>query len=210
MYRDSIRGYPWLESLPLNVGRWAGTYAMFYVLNRILNDYQPKSIVEMGLGESTKFVSAFLTHELKESTHLAIEQSADWRDAFQSRFQIPDRVTIDVCELTQKDVKGHVVNGYKGIEKYSDRKFDLYLVDGPLGSEHYSRYDMIELAKPLTASDEFIFLVDDVDRVGESETVADLLALFDKKGIKIHKGTYEGTGTVLALCTEKYRYAVSL
>lgn len=210
VYHDSIRGCPWLESLPLNVGRWAGTYALFYILNRILRDYRPSSIVETGLGESTKFISTFLEHELKDSRHVAIEQSADWKDAFQQRFQLSDRVTIDVCELTEKKVKGHTYNCYDGIEKFSDRKFDLYLIDGPLGSDHYSRYDMVQLAQPLTSDDEFIFLIDDMERPGEKESVSDLLELFEKKGIKVHKGTYSGNATLLAVCTEKYRYATTL
>jgi hypothetical protein len=51
VYHDSIRGKKELENLGLNIGRWAGNYTFFYVLNRILNDYQPKKIIEFGLGK---------------------------------------------------------------------------------------------------------------------------------------------------------------
>ena len=35
IYHDSIRGKKPIEELGLNIGRWAGNYSFFYVLNRI-------------------------------------------------------------------------------------------------------------------------------------------------------------------------------
>jgi hypothetical protein len=48
IYHDSIRGIEWIQGLSLNIGRWAGNYSFFYVLNRILMDYKPKNILELG------------------------------------------------------------------------------------------------------------------------------------------------------------------
>ncbi|MEZ0130278.1 hypothetical protein AB9T88_11140, partial [Flavobacterium sp. LBUM151] len=36
VFHDSIRGKKGIEDLSLNIGRWAGNYSFFYVLNRIL------------------------------------------------------------------------------------------------------------------------------------------------------------------------------
>ena len=38
VYHDSIRGHTAIEQLPLNIGRWAGNYAFFYILNSIIID----------------------------------------------------------------------------------------------------------------------------------------------------------------------------
>ena len=186
VYHDSIRGTPWLESLQLNVGRWAGSYALFYILNRVLKEHRPGSIVEFGLGESTKFISAFLDHELPETTHLAIEQSDQWRTAFCDRSQLNDRVTIDICELMQKEVQGHASNCYQGIEKFADRKFDFYIVDGPFGSDRFSRFDMVRIAENLTKEDQFIFLIDDYERKGEAESAEHLIKQLEKKGCLLY------------------------
>ena len=47
LYNDSIRGNPSLQNLSLKIGRWAGNYSFFYVLNRILSDYKPINILEI-------------------------------------------------------------------------------------------------------------------------------------------------------------------
>ena len=39
VYHDSIRGVKWIENQPLNIGRWAGNYTFFYLLNRVLHDF---------------------------------------------------------------------------------------------------------------------------------------------------------------------------
>ena len=85
-YHDSIRGISFIETLNLNIGRWAGNYAFFYVLNRILNDYKPKKIIEFGLGESSKFISKYIEFSLKDTKHTIIEQSEEWKDAFVTGF----------------------------------------------------------------------------------------------------------------------------
>ena len=73
IYHDSIRGKKHIENLSLNIGRWAGNYSFFYVLNRILNDYKPEKILDLGLGESSKLISTYLEHYLPNSTHTIVE-----------------------------------------------------------------------------------------------------------------------------------------
>ena len=94
VFHDSIRGKSWLESLPLNIGRWAGNYSYFYVLCRLLNDYQPANIIEFGVGESSKVVSAFLENQLLESRHVILEENEQWAAAFSDRFTLGGRSEI--------------------------------------------------------------------------------------------------------------------
>src|SRR5690606_21955834 len=82
VYHDSIRGKEWLQNLPLNIGRWAGNYTFFYVLNRVLTDCKPNNIIEFGLVESSKFISTFLDNYLIQSSHLVIEQNREWYKNF--------------------------------------------------------------------------------------------------------------------------------
>ena len=72
--------------------------------------------------------------------------------------------------MIEKEVKGHQSKCYANIEQFSDRKFDLYLFDGPFGSDHYSRYDMVRIAGNLESTDEFIMIIDDYERTGEKES----------------------------------------
>lgn len=210
VYHDSIRGKHWLEHLPLNIGRWAGNYSFFYVLNRILNDYKPKAILEFGLGESTKFISTYLDHYLVDSKHLVIEQDENWKNIFIERFPLSPRTEIVVCPLKKVIVKGFETNSYKGLSLAVAEKFDLYLVDGPFGSSRYSRYDIVALAEDFNKSDEFIILIDDYNRKGEQDTAADLIEVLKNKNISIHTAIYRGNKNVFVLGTSKYKYISSL
>ncbi|MBP6556927.1 MAG: hypothetical protein KAX93_05250 [Flavobacterium sp.] len=210
VYHDSIRGKKELENLGLNIGRWAGNYTFFYVLNRILNDYQPKKIIEFGLGESSKFIATYVDNYLTQSTHTVIEQDENWKVAFLNRFEISPKTTIEILPLVTQKINGFETNSYEKIGEKVTNKFDLYIVDGPFGSDHYSRYDIVTLAQKLEHGDEFIIIMDDYDRKGEKQTTEELVKLFEKKNIKIHQGQYSGLKCVMILATEKYKYIKTL
>jgi len=210
IYHDSIRGKKWLEELPLNIGRWAGNYSFFYVLNRILNDYQPKKILELGLGESSKVISAYLDNYLIESTHLIIEQDEKWATAFNQKFTLSKNSTIKVLPLEQQEVNSFKVNGYTNFAEEISETFDFYLVDGPFGSEHFSRYDIISLVKKFTPIQQFIILFDDTNRKGEFETCKEIKSILEQNKINFYEGYYEGVKGSTIIATERYKYATSL
>jgi hypothetical protein len=81
VFHDSIRGYKELQNLSLNIGRFAGSYSMFYLLSRILKDYMPQNVLELGIGETTKFISTFMHNyypqKQKLHQHFAVEHHVD-------------------------------------------------------------------------------------------------------------------------------------
>lgn len=210
IYHDSIRGKKGIENLSLNIGRWAGNYSFFYVLNRILSDYQPKQIIEFGLGESSKFVSTYLDNYLLDSEHLILEQDANWKSIFENKFELSKRSNIKVLPLVLKKHREFEYNGYENIENIVKSKFDLYIIDGPFGSPNYSRFDIYALAEKLDAADEFIIIMDDYDRKGEQETTDELLKMFEDKGVITYAAIYKGLKSVKVICTAKYKYVTSL
>jgi hypothetical protein len=209
IYHDSIRGKTWLEELPLNIGRWAGSYSFFYVLNRVLSDYKPKSILDLGLGESSKFISSYLENDLIDSRHIIAEQSKEWIEEFKVRFALTNRSTVVFCPLAESVVKGHKINSYGNFNERIKGKFDLYIIDGPFGSPRYSRYDIISKIEEFDINDEFIILFDDTDRVGERDTFYDAVRILKDKKIEIFTSDYVGNKTVTVLATKKYRFAIS-
>jgi len=209
VYHDSIRGRAYLENLPINIGRWAGNYAFFYVLNRILFEHKPNAIIEFGLGESSRFISTYLDNHLLKSKHVVIEQSDEWRVGFEEHFKLSDRSEVKICDMIEADVKGYKTNQYKELPAVITEKFDLYIVDGPFGSKNYSRYDIVYLAERLNAGDEFIIIMDDYQRNGEIETTNDLEALFKSKGITVYQKAYRGNKSLMVIATEKYKNAAS-
>lgn len=210
IYHDSIRGKEPLEKLALNIGRWAGSYVFFYILNRILIEYQPKNILEFGLGESSKMVSNHLEYYLLNSNHLIIEHNPEWKKKFQNNFNLNARSKIEICELQKIVVDGYNVNNYSGLEEKINSVFDLYIIDGPFGSDHFSRFDIVSIASKFSSQDEFIIIMDDFDRSGEQETINVLEKILIKKNIKVFKGIYSGVKNVCVIGTQKYKYVQSL
>ncbi|MFZ4784042.1 MAG: hypothetical protein ACOYLH_01110 [Flavobacteriales bacterium] len=210
VYHDSIRGRAWLENLPLNVGRWAGGYAFFYVLNRLMGDYKPSSVIEFGLGESSKFISRYIENELTATKHTIVEHDPEWVNAFKSRFSLSNQSSIEVFELQEKTYNNERYLGYKNIESITSVKHELYIVDGPFGTDHYSRFDIRYFLDVLVPGDEFLIIVDDSQRQGEQDTYKELRKYLTDRGFQIHYYTYRGGKNLSVIGTGKYKFAMSL
>lgn len=204
VFHDSIRGKEWLQSLPLNVGRWAGNYGFFYVLNRVLSEYKPKTILELGLGESTKFISAFLENELYETVHLVIEEDENWKEHFLSKNELSTRTNIVLFPVKQKKIRGIETNIYSNLHNSLSIKYELYLIDGPKGSSGISRYDMVILAEKIESKDDFLFIIDDYERLGEQESVKELLSILERKKIEIYSTVYYSLKKFILIGSKKY------
>ncbi|TJY32893.1 hypothetical protein [Pontimicrobium aquaticum] len=209
VYHDSIRGLKYIESLPINIGRWAGNYSFFYILNRVLKDCRPKRILEMGLGESSKFISTYLNYYLKESTHLIIEQDCTWVKTFESSFLLSNKSKIEICEIIEVNIQGNSVNIYRDLEHKIENNYDFYLVDGPFGSPRFSRYDIVSIAKKIDTHHQFIILLDDFGRQGERDTFYELLSVFKSRKINVFHQTYIGQKQVKIIVTEEYKFCCS-
>ena len=210
VFHDSIRGKIWLEKLPLNIGRWAGNYSFFYVLHRILSDYKPKKILDLGLGESSKFISTYLDNYLLNSQHTIVEHDQSWINSFVNNFKLSLGSNIVHCPLFEIEINGFKSNSYFEFNNKINNKFDLYIIDGPFGSDRYSRYDIVSLVNRFSQTDEFIILMDDTNREGERDTVNDISILLKSKNIPIFSVEYIGNKTVTLIVSEKYRYATSM
>ena len=209
IYHDSIRGKKPIEDLSLNIGRWAGNYVFFYVLNRILSDYRPKKILDLGLGESSKFISTYLQHYLTDSYHTIVEQDIEWVKSFKNRFELSDRSQIVICDLTVSNIKGFDSNAYSDFGEKITENFDLYIIDGPFGSDRYSRYDIITLIERFDYKKEFIIMMDDTHRQGERETKNDIIAILNLKKIPYYSNDYVGNKGLSIICSEKYKFSTS-
>lgn len=210
VFHDSIRGKKHLESLPLNIGRWAGNYAFFYILHRALSDFKPEKILEFGLGESTKFVSTFIENYFDNCEHLIIEHNDNWKTLFLEKFNLSNKSIIKILKLSQKDFNNFKYNSYSSIENHITKSFDLYIVDGPLRSQRYSRFDIVTLAQKFASDNEFIIIFDDYERHSEKETAQVLIEVLKKKNIKVKVKEFIGNKSVLVIATSSYEYITTI
>lgn len=210
IFHDTIKSKEWLKNVAISPGRWAGNYSFFYLLVRILADYKPETILEFGLGESTKIVSSFLENELDSTSHMVIEQEAEWIKSFSERFLLTEKTSIACLSMRSRTIKGFETNVYEGLENAVNDKFDLYIIDGPFGAARYSRYQICDLAQKFENDDEFMILIDDYNRQGEKDTANDLMEILKNKKITFWTGYYSGNKGQILIATSKYRYATSM
>ncbi|MFN5443157.1 MAG: hypothetical protein ACK48V_02905 [Crocinitomicaceae bacterium] len=210
IYHDSIRGKKWIEELPLNIGRWAGNYTFFYVLYRILSEVKPKSILELGLGESTKYISTFIENELLETKHLVVEHDLDWANNFTKKFSLSKNTEVLHLNLNESTISGLSKFNYQNFDNIISDEFDFFLIDGPFGSERESRDDIIELVKNFNHDRSFVIMFDDSNRKGEHETIINLINILEEKQIKYFTFTYSGNKSVTVIASKEYKYLSSL
>lgn len=210
IYHDSIRDKSFLKDLSLNIGRMAGNYSFFYVLNRILSDFKPDRILEFGLGESTKMISTYLKHFLTNGSHIVIENDEEWITFFTSKFLLSNNTELIHTDIEEKTIKNRKTVAYRLPDKVTKEKFEFYLVDGPVGTDNFSRSDIITLIDNLNPDDEFIIMMDDSSRKGEQQTISLLLENLKCRKIEVLTKDYIGVQTVTLIVTKKYRNLTSL
>lgn len=207
-YHDSIRGNEEIKGLGLNIGRWAGNYSFFFVLHQILINYSPKKIIEFGSGESTKFISSYNKSVDNLHTHIAIEHDKDWIENLKNKMKYHNYDIIH-NPLTEKEKNGHKYNGYQNIDDIPTDG-DLYIVDGPFGTEHFSRYDIVYIINKMKPNQQFILIFDDYNRKGEQETGQEVFNLLKEKKIIHYHHVYKGKKDQLIIGTERYKHIVTL
>ncbi len=207
IYHDTIRNKRWLDNISISPYGMAINYSMLYVLSRVLNEIKPKSILEFGLGQSTKFINAFIDNELQDTTHHIIEHDSYWISEFKvgsSNFQ-----KIIQLDLARTNIKNKNIQFYNGLLEEIDNQYDLFLIDGPNGLPSYSRYDICLIAEKFKENDQFIIIMDDFQRSGEKQTVEKLIKILVSKNIKFHSKIFVGSKSQFLLVTDEHKIALT-
>lgn len=124
MYGMIHVGGDWLKevNISLSPGRWAVGYNYLYVMTRILNELNPASILEFGLGISTTLISQyFLEMGKEEDSHIVIEHDNECIKFYTKTHGLSTITRIKQQEL----IEDKTLNGshfhYKDISKIVSR-----------------------------------------------------------------------------------------
>ncbi|MDQ2719731.1 MAG: hypothetical protein M3Z26_08240 [Bacteroidota bacterium] len=213
IFNSAISGSTWFNNIPLNVGRWAANYSLFYILYRILDEVKPENILELGLGETTKMIQAYKQFHNKNASCTTIEQSNEWIEIKLKSGISKEYVNIMQVNLEEKNIKGFSSLLYKdlaGLLAPEGKKFNLVVIDGPWGSDNFSRYNVIDLVDRQLIDDEFIIIVDDYNREGEQQTFEDLKQVLAKHKGDFKTSFYSGDKTQSIITCKKFGYLCSL
>ena len=209
------------SSWPLNKSfspcRAAISYLGLYLLYRILDEIKPKSILEMGLGQSTKMISQFVSQE-PERIHYVVENNKDWVAFYLNNNTVPQNTKLTFLDSEIRQFKGAKVLAYKGFEEtFKDMKFDFITIDGPGGvppglprpSGKYSRIDILSIL-PECLNSSFVITLDDAQQTMEKNTAREICAVLDAAHIKYKFTTYYGVRGVALWASADQGFLCSL
>jgi hypothetical protein len=211
VFHDAIIGSEWLTDKKFYPGRAAVGYEFLYVLFRVLSSTRPKSILELGLGQTTHMISQYVSANLG-ARHIVVEHDPLWIDFFLKEHRISDRTKIMQMDLGKTDFRGTSVTSYERFsENLAGSRFDFICIDGPFGfdAKKYSRIDTLELM-PRCLESSFVIMIDDYNRQAEQNTVKELTALLSRNNIDTYGGSYRGRKTSHLIATSDYKFLCTL
>lgn len=219
VYHDTIRGSKWLSpDLSFSPGRDAIGYQCMYVLYRILNEMNPKSILELGMGQSTKLISSYVASTNGECKHYVVEHDESWIKFFSNHFPLPESTEIVRCDIEDVSLnieeENRVTNVTKYVafdEKMQNKSFDVIMIDGPYGyrSPDYSRVDILSIL-PDCLNDDFVIFMDDFHRKGEQGTCRLIELTLQNAGIPYFWRIYSGEKDAIIIVSQSLRFLCSM
>lgn len=212
IFNNTITDSTWLKNKTFSPGRWAAGYQMLYVMYRVLNEMRPQSILELGLGQTTRMIAQYAA-EHKDVRHTVVEHDSNWIEFFKNSYNIPCNTSI--VQLDREFVpykEAETVRVFKDFSRtFGNEKFDFILVDAPLGGDmkEYARIDVLSIIPECLCSN-FAILLDDSDRIGEHRTLAEIERVLRENNIEYVRGNYCGNKDSVILCSASNNFLATL
>lgn len=194
IFNNTILDSTWLTSKSFSPGRWAVGYPFLYFMYRILNDFKPSSVLELGLGQSTSMLVQYAkAYDFVE--HSVVEHDEEWITLFQKNIEIPKNtriIRLDREMATYKEAEEvRVFSDFKNT--FYGSKFDFILIDAPLGGDmkQYSRIDILSIL-PFCLNESFVIILDDYQRKAERNTGKEIERILKENHIKFAANTHRG------------------
>ncbi|NHJ32075.1 MAG: hypothetical protein FK732_04365 [Asgard group archaeon] len=162
---------------------FAANASLLYLLFKILQKVKPKSILELGSGQSTKLTTRYVKEN--EKTHITIlEDSNVWHKETKRNIFTSNRTRYIHTSLEQTKFGKRKCFWYSTkILDEEDKTYDLILVDGPIGTRRHSRIGIANFIPKIIDSKNYIIVFDDAARIGELDTIKAIKKILRDKSI---------------------------
>lgn len=208
IFNSTIADSEWLKYKSFSPGEWAADYGLLYTLYRSLGSMKPQSIAEFGLGQSSKMVHQYAAFYHAEA--VTYEHDPAWVKFFNEGREGAYDVRIQLLDLENIKYKGFDTVTYKEMDKaLAGKVFDFVLVDGPFGSDHYSRPEVLDVVKGHLASS-FCIIMDDTDRTPEWETAQEIMSLLKQQGVEYCSTEYKASKIHTLICSADRKFLTTL
>ncbi len=209
VFNSSIEGSSWLKDKSFSPGRWAVDYSCLYILYRILNDMKPNSIIEFGLGQSTKILYQYA--QAYNAELVTFEHDKNWIDFFSNSITNYDESFISLVETETVTYKGK--NSLRFQKEYLDsvnEGIELVFLDAPFGSKRYSRIQILDMLPEKLNKNNFCILMDDSQREGEKDTIKEVLTLLENSNIPCKTNEFKGETNQFLICSPNNSFLLSI
>lgn len=162
MFNDAVAKLD-VPAPPLYATGAGANYGLFYLILRIITENPVRRVLDVGAGQSTLLLNALAKkYDLEVVT---LETDEDWANRIGQRVDHP----VLHSPLARRSIHGVDVDGYADLSAV-EGKFDLILIDAPVGTKRHSRWAGLELIDRFR-QDDCVVIFDDAERRGERDTI---------------------------------------
>jgi len=158
----------------------AANHGLLYAITRSFQEFLITSVLELGCGQSTLLLDALNRRQNEPISIRSVDEDETWAD----RVRASVSHEVVVAKLAPKTIRGHAIRHYGDGYFERTKAYDLIIVDGPIApprQDPLARLGCLEVIETSLASD-FIVIVDDAERKGESILVDCMRAHFKQRG----------------------------
>lgn len=181
----------------------AANYSLLYLILRVGMELEPRSVLDIGAGQSTMLWSLLLRHGLVGEV-LTLEHDADWGARMAAQVAHPVLVT----PLREAQVNGRAVQTYDWEQAYDNRGFDVVACDGPIGTPRHSRCGILYAVEVGRLEQDFLLILDDAERRGEQDTIEAVHGRLQEIGRDYSVGVLRAAKSQAAFAGGRFRPAV--
>jgi 16S rRNA G966 N2-methylase RsmD len=212
VFNNSIIDCKWIKNKSFSPGYWACDYTCLYTLFRVLNDMRPKSILEFGLGQSSKLIHQYANF-FNEVNAITCEHDSEWINFFtknQNDYNI-NLLQMELEEVFYKDKPTLTYKNYlnKLRNEGEEGKFDFIFVDAPYGSNNFSRSQIIYLIKN-NIKERFCIIMDDYNRKGEKETMQEVMDILNSEKKEFSHRIFIGEKEHILICSKDINFLTTI
>jgi hypothetical protein len=205
-YFELARSTEWLSDPPLASAR-GGTanYSMLYLLLNALRDPAVTRVIEFGVGASSRLISDWSLATEHSSVH--VESDPEWLS--RAVDEAPNRTLID-APLKPRRVADREITWYDASRP--EGRFQVVSVDGPPAWSKSRRFDRLGVLDwiPELLDDEFVIIVDDASRSGESKLASSIVDGLRRVGIEAGSAMYSGADSQMVIASPAFSHLLYL
>jgi hypothetical protein len=214
VFNDTIRGSKWLKETNFSLINASANYSLMYYIYRVLDEVNPKNILELGLGQTTRLTSQYANY-FNDVKLTVIEEDEQWIKTFSDNIDLNDNIKIVQRDIEEFEFDGSINLRFKDFSEVTgNEKYDLIIIDAPHGYIKkngvtkvldYPRSNVWQLI-PDNLAENFAIIMDDYERQGEQNTMEHVKKLLKENGIRFFRHSHHGLKFQHAVFSRDYKF----